>query len=359
MNDCTIPATTCDTFDTFDTCDPFDHSGGYDAMVPAAPLSMAIDSDGDGAVDTTVTDLDGDGIADAYDWVDPSTGMGVFALDSDGDGLLDVIAVDADGDGSFDEVSVDADGDGTFETTIDTTTGEETTADEATDPGALPEDMSTADTLSVDDDAVHGEPMAEIPYHQAQVGPNDCLPTSVAMVLSEATGTEVPQAELVDLANSLGLLGPSGMSMDGGVTLLEHYGIDAEVRSGSVDDLRELLDAGTPVIIGLDADDLYGEGDQPFADDFVSGHAVVITGIDDEAGLVYINDPAFPDGAGVAVPIADFEDAWQDGDNVMIVADTDAAPTGDDVAAGATEQADDRGLSLIDVVLLPLTLIVR
>ena len=116
---------------------------------------------------------------------------------------------------------------------------------------------------------------------------------------------EVPQGDVVDLANQLGLLGPTGMSLEGGVALLDHWGVDADVRTGTIDDLRTLLDQGTPVIIGLDADDLYGQGDQPFADDLTSGHAVVITGIDDEAGVVYVNDPGFPDGAGVAVSISE------------------------------------------------------
>ncbi|MEZ5250187.1 MAG: papain-like cysteine protease family protein [Ilumatobacteraceae bacterium] len=162
------------------------------------------------------------------------------------------------------------------------------------------------------------------------------------------------------------------MSLEGGVTLLEHWGVDAEVQTGNIDDLRAMLDQGTPIIIGLDSDDLYGLGDQPFADDFVAGHAVVITGIDDEAGLVYINDPGFPDGAGVAVSIEDFEDAWIDGGNSMIVADVDgdaaldtavdtAADTAVEGAAGGAEQGSDRAaeLSLIDLVLIPLRLVVR
>ena len=296
-------------------------------------LSIAVDFDGDGWSETIVTDTNADGIGDAYDFVDPYTGMQIVALDADLDGLLDTIVVDDDGDGEFDEF------------------------DEA-DEG---------------DDAVHGQPMAEIPYHQAQVGPNDCLPTSVAMVLSEATGTTIPQADLVDLAEGLGLLGPDGMSLEGGVQLLDHYGVDAEVQTGSLDDLRTLLDQGTPVIIGLDADDLYGMGDQPFSDDIVSGHAVVITGIDDEAGLVYLNDPGFPDGAGVAVPLDDFEDAWVDGGNSMIVADLDdttadtttdtGVPAGSTVADGASSGASAAArsdeLALIDLVLLPLRLVIR
>ncbi len=217
-----------------------------------------------------------------------------------------------------------------------------------------------SDPFDTNDDDVHGDPMADIPYHQAQVSSNDCLPTSVAMVLSEVLGDEVPQAEVVDLANELGLLGPTGMSIDGGVTLLDHWDVDATVETGTLDDLRAMLDADKPVIIGLDSDDLYGQGDAPFADDFVAGHAVVITGIDDEQGLVYINDPGFPDGAGVAIPIEQFEDAWTDADHQMIAVETggaDMTTTAGD--AGNVDAADHDGGGLgriVDLILMPFNL---
>lgn len=344
-----------------------------DVYDDGSDLSMAVDFDGDGWAETTVMDLDADGVADLYDAVDPSTGASFVAIDTDGDGMLDVYAEDLDGDGTFESGWYDGDGDGMPETEFDpsgatTTTSTEPPFEPGVEPGIDPSD-DLSDDLS---DDVHGDPMAEIPYHQAQVGPNDCLPTSVAMVLTEATGIEVPQAEVVDLAEELGLLGPTGMTLEGGITLLDHWGVEAEVQTGSIDDLRTLLDQGTPVIIGLDADDLYGVGDQPFADDLTSGHAVVITGIDDEAGLVYVNDPAFTDGAGVAVPIEAFEDAWIDSGNSMIVADLDTTDTTDptDTAAesdttvepaGAATGGVDREaeLSLIDLVLLPLRLVVR
>ena len=121
-----------------------------------------------------------------------------------------------------------------------------------------------------------------------------------------------------------------------------------------------MLDAGAPVIIGLDSDDLYGAGDAPFADDMVAGHAVVITGIDDEAGLVYINDPGFPDGAGVAIPIEEFEDAWTDADHTMIVADDPAIDSNVDDTLPADQTDEVSGLGRVfDLVLLPFNLTVR
>ncbi|MGD9792133.1 MAG: C39 family peptidase [Acidimicrobiia bacterium] len=316
--------------------------------------SLQLDLDGDGFAETFAFDFDADGVADAYDVIDPLSGAELLLIDTDGDGLLDTAALDVDGDGGFDQGAVDSDGDGVMESEFDPATA-------WSEPFDDPEVTATCETQTSDD--VHGDPMAEIPYHQAQVGPNDCLPTSVAMVLTEITGVEVPQSELVDLANQFEMLGPDGMSMDGGVTLLAEYGVEAELTTGTTDDLRTMLDNGTPVIIGLDSDDLYGQGDGPFADDFATGHAVVITGIDDEAGVVYLNDPGLPDGAGVAIPIEDFEDAWVDSGNAMIVVNDDATePTADTTGSTIVDNSDSSGstgivANLVDAVLLPLKLV--
>ncbi|MBI5090756.1 MAG: C39 family peptidase, partial [Actinobacteria bacterium] len=310
MSECTIPETYDDgSFEPEPEYSTTDYT------------TISADLDGDGFAETSVIDFDADGVADAYDILDPETGAETLVIDVDGDGLVDTAVTDADGDGVFESGVADTDGDGEIDSEFDPNTGlpvDTTVPFEETGDDPITIDDTTTET---DDDQVHGDPMAEIPYHQAQVGPNDCLPTSVAMVLTEVTGAEVPQGDLVDLANEMQLLGPEGMTLDGGVQLLEHYGVEAEVETGSMEDLRAMLDEGRPIIIGLDSDDLYGAGDSPFADDMVAGHAVVITGIDDEAGLVYINDPGFPDGAGVAIPIEQFEDAWTDADHTMIVAD--------------------------------------
>ncbi|MGE0140992.1 MAG: C39 family peptidase [Ilumatobacteraceae bacterium] len=361
MSECTIPEAYDDG--------SFEPEPDYTTDYNTDYQTMSVDLDGDGVAETTVIDFDGDGVADAYDIYDPETGAETLVVDVDGDGFVDTAVTDADGDGVFESGVADTDGDGVIDSefdpntgiTVDTTVPFEETAD---DPMTI--DETDAD---IDNDEIHGDPMAEIPYHQAQVGPNDCLPTSVAMVLTEVTGAEVPQGDLVDLANEMELLGPDGMTLDGGVQLLEHYGVDAEVETGSLEDLRVMLDEGRPIIIGLDSDDLYGTGDSPFADDMVAGHAVVITGIDDEAGLVYINDPGFPDGAGVAIPIEQFEDAWTDADHTMIVADDPAveSPTPEAVepvaeTPGVDPEVFDNGCAIgrvFDLVVLPFNLVLR
>lgn len=363
---------TSDSSDTYQDTD----TGSYDSN------EMSFDSDGDGIPDTSMVDFDGDGVADAMITTDAQGGEHM-GIDLDGDGVLDTMVSDFDGDGIIDAVGQDTDGDGVLDTQLDPETGEPIGPFDMDDDGQSVDhdgnfidhngevivddgtDIDDDGTDNDDDDNVHGDPMAEIPYHQAQVGSNDCLPTSVAMVLSEITGEDVPQSDVVDLANELQLLGPTGMSIEGGIALLDHYGVDAEVETGTIDELRTMLDNGDQIIIGLDSDDLYGAGDQPFQDDLVAGHAVVITGIDDEAGVVYINDPGFPDGAGVAISIDAFEDAWTDADHSMIVAEGDSAA---DATAGSAgnesgepfggSSDDDDGIldTIARIVLMPFNL---
>jgi hypothetical protein len=49
-------------------------------------------------------------------------------------------------------------------------------------------------------------------------------------------------------------------------------------------------------------------------------HAVVVTGVDDVAGVVHLNDSAPDDGRDEQVPLATFEAAWSAGGHGMTVA---------------------------------------
>ncbi len=346
-----------------DTYDPADEM--------ADATSIAFDSDGDGLIDSALIDTDGDGVADGYFETDPYSGASALVLDSDGDGVADTFVADYDGDGQIDEMVVTFSGDGPAMPgtsdgpfAVEDGDGEEDLDDDDVD-AVLTVVEDEADGAAGDEvePGIHGDPRADVDYHQVQPGPVDCLPTSVSMVLSEITGTDIPAQELVDLANESGFMTEDGMAPVDAVTLLEHYGVEAEVASGTVDDLRAALDAGDPVIIGLDSADLYSGGGGPFDPGMESGHAVVITGIDDgPPAYVYINDPGFPDGAGVEIPLELFEDAWEDSDNTMVVA---TAGGGDETvtagAEGVGDRGDDEGVAeaIKRVLLLPLNFVVR
>ena len=335
-----------DAFDDYEDTTYVD--GSYDDMTFDDGATMAtdvtLDVDGDGFADAIAHDLDGDGIVDAVEYDTDGDGItDTLEADADGDGVSDTVlfqdgtgatyvATDTDGDGVLDTAVADYDGDGIIDEEVSTddastTTTVEVETDDPSDPAATidgePDNgpFVTDDQPDAGEEGVHGEPRADIEYHQVQPGPVDCLPTSVAMAISEATGTDVPAADVVALANEQGFMGEAGMAAEDAATLFEAYGLDAEVGTGTVDDLRAALDAGDPVIVGIDAADLYTGDGGPFDQGMTSGHAVVITGIDDgPPGVVYINDPGFPDGAGLEIPLDQFEDAWEDSDNTVVTA---------------------------------------
>jgi len=318
---------------------PFNHDGPDSSDVTADVFAPTTTSH-------EFVDLDGDGYLDAA-IATSADGSTIMSVDTDGDGLLDTMVVDSDGDGFIDSIIVDTDGDGLLDTAIDEN-GNTTDLNEGFDDnGEFTNEFNSSEMTITDtpyavidedtelDDDIHGEPKADIEFHQAQPGPVDCLPTSVAMVLSDVTGEEVLASDVVATAHDLNVMTDTGMAAEDGVKLFEEYGVDAELSSGTLDDIREALDNGDNVVIGLDSADLYAGEQGPFDNQMTAGHAIEITGIDDEAGVVYINDPGFSDGAGVEIPIEVFEDAWEDADNTMITVSADQGDdAGDDDTVG-------------------------
>lgn len=329
---------------------------------------VAADTDGDGYDDTFAHDLDGDGYIDTVAVVDPTTGAVSVLLDTDADGEADTLLVDTDGDGYADE--------GLTAPGTEATTGADDPEsydpvsdpyDPGSDPDVVPADPFApgAENLTeAGDEGVHGDPRADTQYHAVQPGPVDCLPTSVSMIVSEVTGETVPAEEIADLADEKGFMNGSGMSAEDSLTLLQSYGVEAELQQGSVDGLRTALDNGDQIIIGLDSADLYQGEAGPFDPGMTAGHAVVLTGIDDgPPAYAYINDPGFPDGAGVQVPLELLEDAWADADNTMVVVggspDT-VSPEGGEATAGtetvSTGTVSEESSEVGRLLLLPITL---
>lgn len=366
---------------------------------------LSFDLQGDGVVDAEVGDLTGDGMADyvstlaeegsvvtAWDR-DGAGGFDTLITDYGGEGTPDLVETDLDGDQVPDVVQADADQDGYLETTEFAGTGttlvtgtdglvlavEETGPAEVTPdayPAYSPEDVLVADPsaavaaepepaaedLVPAGDALHGDPVAEAELWFEQAENGFCVPASVAMIVAEFTGADGAAAledDTVGAAVELGLLtgGPgdwSGLTADQAEVLLEHFGVEAHVETGSADALRQYLDEGRSVMVGVDSDEVwYPAVDDDTAADAGPDHAVVVTGVDDEAGVVYLNDPGSPDGRGWTMSLADFEDAWADGGNQMVV--TDGAPAAEILAAGEAPMAAraDGGSPIPGFVLLP------
>ena len=75
---------------------------------------------------------------------------------------------------------------------------------------------------------------------------------------------------------------------------------------GDLDDLREMLERGLPVILFVEA------GEPPYCCGIVSPHAVVIVGMDDQVAQVL--DPAMPP-APLSVPLDELMLAWDEMDD--------------------------------------------
>src|SRR5262245_59780826 len=125
-----------------------------DGFPDGAGDTMAFDTDDDGYAETTVIDSDHDGHADAALVDDVATGDSIAYVDTDLDGDIDTKVIDLGSDGVVDDVQVD-------------------------DPAGPDDDSDDVDVVAADpfaveqveDDGIHGDPMAEIQFHQAQPGP--------------------------------------------------------------------------------------------------------------------------------------------------------------------------------------------
>lgn len=125
-----------------------------------------------------------------------------------------------------------------------------------------------------------------------------CLPTCVRAVLAYH-GRQVSDDEAAEMCRT----DSAGTVADLAVQGLAEAGIDAEFRQfGSLDDLREWLLDGSPIITFL----WHPAG---------SAHAVVVCDV--SADTVTVMDPALGD--CIELPIAQFEALWCDLDNGGIV----------------------------------------
>ncbi|NKV32945.1 hypothetical protein GS921_24975 [Rhodococcus hoagii] len=202
----------------------------------------------------------------------------------------------------------------------------------------------TDDAIVAPEDGTHGNAAAWTADWFFQEVDGYCGPSSAAQVVSEYTGLDIsnPQ-QLVDRALELGLFvggdPTNGMTITSLEVLLEDQGVPCHVESSSMDDLAAKLDDGYGVIAMVDSGELWTPADEVVEDD-TADHVLVVAGIDTDRGVVTLSDPGNPDGNGLKVSIAQFEDAWADSGNTMLVADD----TDPDLVSGVT--ADEAAMAL-------------
>ncbi|OZD18283.1 hypothetical protein CH253_17615 [Rhodococcus sp. 06-156-3C] len=193
------------------------------------------------------------------------------------------------------------------------------------DTGADPEPEATAASDTGNDGGVHGNPVQwTIDWFYQQVD-GYCGPAVVGQLVAEYTGANITDPQhLVDRAVELGLLSAedpaAGMTLPDIERLLEDQGVPATISSGSLDDLRARLGDGHAVIAMVDSGEIW-QPSREGAEDNTPDHVLVVAGIDDERGVVILSDPGVPNGSHLEVPIEQFEQAWADSGNQMLVAD--------------------------------------
>jgi len=187
---------------------------------------------------------------------------------------------------------------------------------------------------------LYGNPAAAAPFWRYQKYDDDCVEMSVADVVGQVTGHEPAEQTIIRVAQatpSTVHAGPvytkpgkrksgDGTYFDDEPILLAHYGIravstDKDSGPTGMDALERALAAGHQVIVGVNAEILWGE---PVVDKTPEGqpdsnHAVVVIGVDTATGIVHLNDSGSEDGRDEQVPIGVFAASWATSDNQMTV----------------------------------------
>jgi hypothetical protein len=185
---------------------------------------------------------------------------------------------------------------------------------------------------------LHGHPDTAAEYWSEQ-NYDDCAIMASAHVVGILTGDMPEEDDIVAVAGSIASRrhdGPIYVVTDsddpdvGGTDpedlpiLLSHYGIRASYTDNDVATagglrtglpaLDQYLDDGRAVIASVNANKIWNE-----PDDDGGAHAVVVTGVDTDRGVVHLNDSGTDGGADEQVSIGVFQSAWNDMDQRMVV----------------------------------------
>jgi len=171
---------------------------------------------------------------------------------------------------------------------------------------------------------VHGDPEGALDSYHTQEYADTCAIACQIDIIEDLIGKNYDESMLRSLATELDYYTPGeGTPPDYVGALLEMAGIETENHyEASLDDLREWLDQGESIIVGVDGVEIWEPAflqDLRLADLWdmpEAGHAVRVTGIEDNPVTgevtVILNDPGVEDGAGGRVLADDFLDAWKD-----------------------------------------------
>ena len=195
---------------------------------------------------------------------------------------------------------------------------------------------------------LYGNPEKAAPYWQHQQLDN-CVLMATADMVGELKGKKISEFEITAVATvtpsvvhpgtiyvpPVGSLDDpnQGMGTDPQdvLRLLQHYDLTGKfggdlaknvdnkfvVQTG-MDSLAEYLKEGHKIMAIVNAQTIWGTTDGPFDK---ANHALVVTGIDTDKGIVHLNDSGNPKGRDFQVQMATFEKAWATSGQSIVVTD--------------------------------------
>ncbi|BBO79710.1 hypothetical protein DSCO28_02760 [Desulfosarcina ovata subsp. sediminis] len=165
---------------------------------------------------------------------------------------------------------------------------------------------------------ISGDPIGNPDFFDRQDGPNSCAIATASMILRNI-GYDFGEDFLADYFQQFGAYDPefgtdSHSIADAINVLSELTNSDfnaTEINHFTIDELKQILDSGDKILVGVDSHELYYDSDitlneiRGIPD---SGHAIQLIGIirNGNDTSVVLNDPGIENGAGITVPLDRF-----------------------------------------------------
>jgi hypothetical protein len=169
---------------------------------------------------------------------------------------------------------------------------------------------------------MHGDPAAAAPYWRYQQQDFDCAEMAVADVIGQVSGHQPSEDEITGAAANIPSASHPGPIYKGGrtsnkdlVPLLAHYGVQAAAAHPDFGTLIQRLDQGRKIIVGVNDKVLWNVPGDPT----VENHFVVVTGIDEKANVVHVNDSGVETGRDEQVSVNTFRAAWGASDDFAVI----------------------------------------
>jgi hypothetical protein len=166
-----------------------------------------------------------------------------------------------------------------------------------------------------------------------------CAPSSLTQVIEAQAGTHLDGYGLVEQELAKLGLPSTDLTMPQAQEVLTGFGIPSHIVQGddpqtAVTELTGYLEQGRNVVLAVNASPIwYGQADTSDNPDGQADHALVVSAIDPQTGVVTLSDPGTPSGNEEHVSMSTFLQAWSASDYQMLV--TDNADPGASTDTGA------------------------